>query len=115
MAPDGRRLFATRTNLQWIDPLHIPDNPIPPSIVITTIKAGEEPELRLDTPIRLSPKVANLQISYTASSLLIPERVKFRYRLAGYDKDWVDAGTRRQAFYSQLPSGKLYVQSDWVQ
>ena len=106
MAPDGKLYIATRTNLQWIDPLHIPANPVTPSVLITTVKAGEGPELRLDAPIRLSPNVANVQISYTASSLLIPERVKFRYRLVGYDKDWVDAGTRRQAFYSKLPPGR---------
>ena len=37
---------------------------------------------------------------------LIPQRVKFRYRLDGYDRDWHDAGTRRQAFYTDLPPGK---------
>lgn len=105
MAPDGKLYIATRTNLQWIDPLHIPGDSISPSILITTIKAGEEPEFSPGASIRLSPNVTNLQISYTASSLLIPERVKFRYRLVGYDRDWVDAGTRRQAFYSRLPPG----------
>jgi hypothetical protein len=49
--------------------------------------------------------VANLQVDYTAASLLIPERVKFRYKLTGYDKDWIDAGTRRHAFHAKLPHG----------
>ena len=47
-----------------------------------------------------------MQIDYTSPTFLIPQRVKFRYRLDGYDRDWHDAGTRRQAFYTDLPPGK---------
>jgi signal transduction histidine kinase len=47
-----------------------------------------------------------LQIDYTSPTFLIPQRVKFRYRLGGYDRDWHEAGTRRQAFYTDLPPGK---------
>jgi signal transduction histidine kinase len=47
----------------------------------------------------------NIEINYTAPSLLVPQRVRFRYKLDGFDKEWHDAGTRRQAFYSKLPPG----------
>jgi len=47
-----------------------------------------------------------LQIDYTSPTFLVPPRVKFRYRLDRYDRDWHDAGTRRQAFYTDLPPGK---------
>jgi len=47
----------------------------------------------------------SLEIDYTALSLSIPERVRFRYKLEGSDKDWRDAGTRRQAFYTNLKPG----------
>jgi signal transduction histidine kinase len=56
--------------------------------------------------MRLSPNARNLEIDYTATSLLIPERVRFRYRLQKFDTDWIDAGTRRQAFYARLPPGR---------
>ena len=46
-----------------------------------------------------------MQIDYTSPSLLVPEKVKFRYRIDGYDREWHDAGTRRQAFYTDLPPG----------
>jgi PAS domain S-box-containing protein len=46
-----------------------------------------------------------LQIAYTATSLTIPERVRFRYKLEGQDKEWQDAGTRREAFYTNLDPG----------
>src|SRR5262249_45132421 len=53
--------------------------------------------------VRLPPHVRDLQIDYTALSLVAPEKVLFRYKLEGWDRDWQDAGTRRQAFYSNLP------------
>ena len=57
------------------------------------------------TNLRLPPHPRDLQIDYTSPTFLIPQRVKFRYRLDGYDRDWHDAGTRRQAFYTDLPPG----------
>ena len=47
-----------------------------------------------------------LEIDYTAASLVAPELVRFRYRLEGVDRDWLEAGSRRQAFYTNLPPGK---------
>jgi hypothetical protein len=47
--------------------------------------------------------IRDLQIDYTALSLVAPEKVKFRYKLEGHDTDWQDVGTRRQAFYNDLP------------
>ena len=45
----------------------------------------------------------DLQIDFTALSLVAPEKVRFRYKLEGYDNDWQEAGNRRQAFYTNLP------------
>ena len=47
--------------------------------------------------------IRDLEIDYTALSLVAPEKVRFRYKLEGHDRDWQDAGTRRQAFYNNLP------------
>jgi len=55
--------------------------------------------------LKLPPGTANLQIGYTATSLTIPDRVRFRYKLEGQDKDWRDAGTRREATYDNLGPG----------
>ena len=51
----------------------------------------------------LSPGTRRVQINYTALTLRAPNRMRFRYRLDGFDPDWVDAGSRRQAFYTNLP------------
>jgi signal transduction histidine kinase/ligand-binding sensor domain-containing protein len=101
----GRIYFLTRTGLVWIDPDHIPINTIPPNVFVTSLTVDEKVVVE-PRDLMLSKGAQNLQIDYAATSLLIPERVRFRYRLEGFDKDWQDAGTRRQAFYSKLPPGK---------
>jgi signal transduction histidine kinase len=53
--------------------------------------------------LRLPPLTRDVEIDYTALSLVVPEKVRFRYKLEGRDKDWQEAGNRRQAFYSDLP------------
>ena len=63
-------------------------------------------EFRATDNLKLSAHPRDLQIDYTSPTFSIPQRVKFRYRLDGYDRDWHDAGTRRQAFYTDLPPGK---------
>src|SRR5262249_7027682 len=55
--------------------------------------------------VRLPPLVRDLQIDYTALSLAVPEKVRFRYKLEGLEHDWQEAGTRRQAFYNNLSPG----------
>ena len=55
--------------------------------------------------LRLPPLLRDLQIDFTALSLVAPEKVRFRYKLEGYDNDWHEAGNRRQAFYTNLPPG----------
>ncbi len=56
-------------------------------------------------PLRITPGNHRVELRYTALSFSAPERLRFRYRLEGLDSDWVDAGTRRTAFYSFLPPG----------
>jgi PAS domain S-box-containing protein len=60
------------------------------------------------TNLALPPRTTDLQIGYTALSLAVPEKVRFRYRLEGVDNDWQDAGTRREAFYTRLGPGKYH-------
>jgi signal transduction histidine kinase len=54
----------------------------------------------------IPPRTRNIQIDYTALSYVVPQKVQFRYRLEGRDKDWQDPGTRRQAFYTDLRPGR---------
>jgi signal transduction histidine kinase/ligand-binding sensor domain-containing protein len=106
---DGRLWFATNTALAWIDPSSIVRNPLPPPVLITGLLAGGEIVAPADGQI-LSRGTTQLQINYSALSLSMPERVRFRYRLAGVDAGWQDAGTRRSAFYTNLGRGPHHFQ-----
>jgi signal transduction histidine kinase/ligand-binding sensor domain-containing protein len=103
-APDGKIWFAALDGVSVIDPRHLPHNKIPPPVHIEQITAdGKEYDAARGS---LPPLVRDLTIDYTALSLVLPEKVLFRYKLEGFDKDWQDAGNRRQAFYTNLPPKK---------
>jgi ligand-binding sensor domain-containing protein/signal transduction histidine kinase len=55
--------------------------------------------------VRIPPGARSIEFRYTALELSNPEAIRFRYRLEGFDKDWIDAGTRRLAFYNNLKPG----------
>jgi len=103
---DGRLWFLPSDGVGVIDPHHLPINKIPPPIQIEQVTADRKIyDAGSDTNgnLRLSPHVRDLAIDYTALSFVAPEKVLFRYKLEGLDRDWQDAGNRRQAFYTNLP------------
>ena len=102
---DGMLWFATRSGAARLDPTHIYRNPLPPSVSIRSVIADEKSFSVFSTP-KFPALTRNLEIDYTALSLSIPERVRFRYKLEGRDNEWHDAGTRRQAFYTDLGPGR---------
>jgi signal transduction histidine kinase/ligand-binding sensor domain-containing protein len=101
---DGLLWFATASKIGWLDPAHIVRNPAPPPVLVQRVAAGD---IQYDAlpGLRLPEATRNVRIDFTALSLSIPERVRFRYRLDGVDNDWQDPGTRRQAFYTNLEPG----------
>jgi PAS domain S-box-containing protein len=101
---DGRIWFATTKGLAWIDPERILRNTVPPTVLIESVIANDR-KYNASTFLRLPPRTTNMRIAYTATSLTVPKRVHFRYKLKGQDKEWQDAGTRRQAFYTKLDPG----------
>lgn len=105
---DKRLWFATDKGLALIDPLHLEKNNVPPPVLIKSTIADEKTYEAADT--KFPAGTANLQINYTATSLSIPERVIFKYRLDGYEDQWRDAGSRRAAFYTNLAPGKYRFQ-----
>ncbi len=102
---DGHIWFATKRGAAVIDPGNIQTNMLPPPVLIEKIVADER-EVSKENYFELRPRTEKVEFHYTALSYLVPERVKFKYQLEGYDHDWVDAGTRRVAFYTNLPAGK---------
>jgi signal transduction histidine kinase/ligand-binding sensor domain-containing protein len=102
-ASDGRIWFTTSMGVYWIDPAHIPSNPIPPPVIATAVVADGR-TYPVDNAV-LPVRTDNLEIDFTAPSLSIPNRVQFRYKLDGVDRDWINAGARRQAYYTYVPFG----------
>jgi signal transduction histidine kinase/ligand-binding sensor domain-containing protein len=101
---DGRLWFATASDVASIDPATIARNPLAPPVQVLSLRAGDvayepRPDLRLPVGQR------DLRIVYTALGLAIPERLRFRYKLEGFDQHWQEAGTRREAVYTNLPPG----------
>lgn len=102
--PHGRLWVARLDGVSWIDPTHVPANPLAPVVSIEALHAADR-GYPLATGLVLPKLTRNLRFDYTAPSLTLPQRVSFRYRLDGADSDWQDAGARRQAFYTNLGPG----------
>ncbi len=102
---DGRLWIATETGTLWMDPARIVRNALPPNLAIKSI-TGDGRAYRDPTTLKLSAATANIEIDFAVLSFSDPGRVRARYRLEGFDRDWVDPGARRQAFYTNLPPGK---------
>lgn len=101
--PDGRLWFPTIKGLVTVDPAALQFNRIPPPVLVERVVAGEQ---TMKAGEELPPGKRKLEFHYTALSFLVPEKVQFRYQLEGFDSQWVDAGSRRVAYYTNLPPGE---------
>jgi ligand-binding sensor domain-containing protein/anti-sigma regulatory factor (Ser/Thr protein kinase) len=106
LSSDGRLWFSTIRGLLVLDSRHLQRNTPPPPIVVEDIVVNGE-RLEPGEIGALAPGRKNIEFRYTGLSFLAPGRITFRYMLEGYDKDWVNAGTRREAYYTNLPPGTL--------
>ena len=104
LTTDGHLWVSWIGGLGWIDPAHIPRNTVPPPVMVRTLAAGGRTYANSDR-VTLPKRTSAMSVAYTALSLAVPERVKFRYRLVGLDTTWQDAGPRREAFYTNLRPG----------
>jgi PAS domain S-box-containing protein len=102
---DGKLWFATRKGVVVIDPDHLVHNDLVPPVVIEDVAADNE-TLSARQDLQVAPGKDRIEIYYTSLSLRVPDRVRFKYKLEGYDRDWVDAGSRRVAYYTNLPPGR---------
>jgi signal transduction histidine kinase len=101
---DGKLWFPTQDGVAIIDPEQVPINRTPPPVIIESFLVERKP-LSFDKPVRLNAAQTSLEIQYTAFSFANPERIHFKYQLEGLDQRWIDAGSRRTAYYSHLPPG----------
>ena len=101
---DGRIWFPTAQGVVMIDPTNIAVNPVPPQVHIDVVRVNGRESARTGTVV-VPPGKGELEFQYVGLSFVAPESVQYRYKLDGYDKDWVAAGNRRFAFYTNLKPG----------
>ena len=107
-ATDGKIWFATGEGVQVVDPRHLALNELPPPVHIEQIVADHKLCWQnLPGPVvsnlRLPPRTRDLEITYTALSLVAPEKIHFKFKLEGQDQDWREVVNDRQVQYSNLP------------
>ncbi len=109
-ARDGRLWIPTSRGVALLNPADVHANDLPPPVVLEATLLDGAPAGSPGGEIEIPAGTRSLELRYTALSFRAPERVRFRYRLQGYDDGWVDAGTRRSAFYTTLPPGSFQFQ-----
>lgn len=118
---DGRLWFPLRNALAIVDPRQAQEDKEPPPVLLRRVLADDrvvaayagtlplQREVldlgRGETRLRLPPDHLRLTFEFTALTFRAPENARFRYRLEGFDHDWIDARTQRTATYSRLPAG----------
>ena len=101
---DGRLAFASRRGVVLIDPASMTKSDVAPPVVVegvTVDDVGMTPEAMAS----LAPGPSHFAFSFAGIHFAAPQRVQYRYRMEGLDAGWIDAGTRRTAYYTNLPHG----------
>ncbi|MFV3131942.1 triple tyrosine motif-containing protein [Niveispirillum sp. KHB5.9] len=101
---DGRVALLEKQGLSFLDPGKLTRNMSPPPVVIRSLSSNGAVH-RDPGRLILPAGTRSMEIAYASLSFVAPHRAEFRYRLEGVDDDWVSAGTRRMAAYSNLGPG----------
>ncbi|HWS90431.1 MAG TPA: two-component regulator propeller domain-containing protein [Pyrinomonadaceae bacterium] len=98
----GRLWFSTIKGVATIDPEHMPTNLHPPPAAVEQVRVDGE---AVAHGVSLPPGKSRFDFYYAGLSFVAPEKVRYRYKLEGFDEDWVDGGDRRVAYYTNLGPG----------
>ncbi len=102
---EGKIWFPTQNGVVVVDPSREMKNSLPPSVIIESATVERKP-IDISRGLSIGAGRKNVEITYTGVSLIKSEQIRFKYKLDGHDTDWVDADTKRKAYYSYLPPGK---------
>ena len=101
---DGKLWFPTQDGVAVIVPEAVQINRQPPPVKIESFLLDRK-SVAFDNEVQIQPDQENFEIQYTALSFINSENLRFRYKLEGLDEKWVEAGTRRTAYFSYVPPG----------
>ncbi len=104
---DGVLWFATPKGLVEVDPAHFPVNSIPPPVVLERFVVDDIAQAlsMAGSLLRIEAGHVHFQFDYAGLSFTAPQKVRYRFKLEGFDRDWTEAGTRRSAYYTNIPPG----------
>ena len=101
---DGRLWFATSRGVVSLDPARLRVNTLPPAVLVEDVLVDGRPARR-GGPNVFPPGSGALEFHFSSVTLIEPQKASHRYRLEGFDRDWIEAGTRRAAYYTNIPPG----------
>jgi ligand-binding sensor domain-containing protein/signal transduction histidine kinase len=101
-ANDGKLWFTTPRGVVVVDPIHFPATPPAPPVAIERF-AVDDRDIQTNQLTRISAGALRFQFDYAGLSFAAPQKVRYQYMLEGFDHGWTDAGTRRTAYYTNIP------------
>lgn len=104
-AKDGTLWFATHFGVVSVRPEKVQRNTVAPPVVIEDIIVDGRAISGGQNTFHIGAGENHIEVHYTALSFIDPEKMRFKYKLEGYDKDWEDAHDRRVAYYTRPPPG----------
>ena len=103
---DGRLWFTTQSGVLIIKPDDIDINQALPNVLIEDVLSSGTSLIDESGAVTINPGERSFSVRYNSPAFFAPERIRFRYMLEGLDTDWVDAGNRREAIYTNVPAGE---------
>ena len=105
---DGHLWFATPKGLVEVDPAHFPVNTVAPPVALERFAVDDlvQPLRGAASVVEIPAGHVHFQFDYAGLSFAAPQKVRYRYKLEGFDRDWTEAGTRRSAYYTNIPPGR---------
>ncbi len=101
-ASDGRLWFSTMSGAAVVDPADLVFNSVPPPVYVEAVVGDGKPLPIIGDHAHVPAGIKNLEIRYSGLSFVSPDKVRFRYRIAGYSNDWQETETRRIAYFTSL-------------
>lgn len=102
---NGTLWFATLKGVATVDPAHLPINRVPPLMAIERFSVDDKTQSG-PSSLKIPPGSRRFAFDYAALSFSAPNKVRFRYKLDGFDHSWIDAGAQRSAYYTNLSPGR---------
>ena len=101
-ASDGRLWFSTMSGAAVVDPADLVFNSVPPPVYVEGVFGDGRSLPMVEDKVVVPAGIKNLEIRYSGLSFVSPEKVRFRYRMAGYSNHWQETETRRTAYFTNL-------------